>query len=97
MAKYIMLIGILHGGGDPVVISGPEVPYADQRKKFKETAAERVHSKFERVDFLDSVRGVRKHAKFITPDEAKRRDKELRSQAKQALPVSDEAPPKPPA
>jgi TolA protein len=74
MAKYVMLIGILHGGGDPVVISGPEVPYEQQRERFKEALAKRVHPQFERIDFLDSRRGVRKHTKHITPEEAERRE-----------------------
>ncbi|MES2923692.1 MAG: hypothetical protein V4819_19210 [Verrucomicrobiota bacterium] len=83
MAKYVMLIGILHGGGDAVVVSGPEVPYEQQRERFKEALAERVHPQFERLDFLDSRTGVRKHKKFITPEEAERRDLSLQDQQRQ--------------
>ena len=83
MAKYVMLIGILHGGGDPVVVSGPEVPYETQRERFKEALAKRVHPQFERLDFLDSRTGVRKHKKFITPAEAERRDVALESQERE--------------
>jgi hypothetical protein len=79
MARYIQLIGLLHSGGDPVVIEGPSYDVAAMKARYKQDfAGERVHPKFERVEYLDSVAGMRKHKNFITPAEAKRREKELK-------------------
>lgn len=81
MAKYITLVGILHSGGEPSIIAGPSHDVEALKSKYKsEFAAERVHPKFARVEYLDSVVGVRKHKNFITPAESKRREKELKRQ-----------------
>ncbi len=96
MAKYVILIGLLHAGGDPVVIAGPSIDVEAMKSKYKaEFAAERVHSKFARVDFVDSSVGVRKHKSFITPSESKRREKELKRQNAEA--ATTEPPEEPPA
>lgn len=84
MAKFALIIGsILHDGGAPVVISGPEIPYAEQREKFKKFMSERLHEAFARVDFVDSRRGTTKHKTFITPLESERRAGELERQKQQ--------------
>lgn len=96
MSSYALLIGLPHDGGDPVVISGPEVSYPKQRELMKEKFMnERVHPKFQQVQLLDSRRGVRKRTKFITPAESKRREKELKRQLAEAN--STEAQEEPPA
>jgi hypothetical protein len=81
MSRYIQLIGIPHASGEPVVIAGPSYDIEALKSRYKsEFAAERVHPKFQRVEFIDSVVGVRKHKNFITPAESKRREKELKRQ-----------------
>lgn len=84
MSAYALIIGLTHEAEERVVISGPEVPVDQQRQKFKNDFMPlRVHSKFCRVELLDSRRGVRKRKSFITPKEAKRREKAEAAQDKQ--------------
>jgi hypothetical protein len=74
MSAYAIIIGLTHEKGEPVVISGPEVPYSKQREKFKsDFMGTRSHKKYRQVQLLDSRRGVRKRKSFITPAEEKRR------------------------
>lgn len=80
-----MLVAIALAGDVPVVISGPEVPYDGQRAIFREKfAGLRVHPEYSRVELLHSRRGVLKHQNFITPAEAKTREKALAAQTKAA-------------
>lgn len=96
MARHITLIGILHAGGDPAVIAGPSYDVEAMKCKYKaEFAAERVHPKFQRVEFVDSAVGVRKHKNFITPSESKRREKELKRQTAEVTAAPQSEPPSP--
>lgn len=98
MSAYALLIGLPHDGGDPVVISGPEVPYPRQREIMKgKFMGERTHPKFQQVQLLDSRRGIRKRTKFITPAELKRREKELKRQEAEAETAASSAPTEPDA
>ncbi len=84
-AKIALIIAtVLHDGGSPIVISGPEVPYEKQREIFKaEYAGERTHPKFARVELIGSRRGKIKHQSLISPKEAKRRLAEIARQVKE--------------
>ncbi len=77
MSAYALIIGLLHVSGKPVVISDPDVPFEEQRKRFKKVMSENVHPDFQRIEFVDSRRGVRKRKKFISPAEAKTREKTI--------------------
>lgn len=83
-AKFALILAtVLHDGGVPIVLSGPEIPYELQRKQFKDLAAGRVHEQYARVELVDTRRGTIKHQSFISPAEAKRRAKELARQEKE--------------
>lgn len=91
MSAYALIIGLTHVSGEPVVISGPEVPFAEQRKRFKEAMNERVNDTFQRIDFVDSRRGVRKRKTFISPTEAKAREKAVAAEEKELAKTSKPA------
>jgi hypothetical protein len=92
MSAYALLIGHPHGGEKPpIVISGPDVSYADTREAYQKFAQHRAHEDFERIDFVDSRSGVRKKKKFITPEEAKKRAAAIKRDEKAANPPAKKA------
>lgn len=84
MSAYALLIGLAHVSGTPEVISGPEIPYEEQRKRFKEVMPLRVHKHFRQIQFVDSRRGVRKKKNFLSPAQAKAAEKTIAAEEKAA-------------
>ena len=83
MARYALIIAsLLHDGGPPQLVSGPEIPYDEQKAKFKEITGFRVHEEYAKVEFVDNRRGTTKRHNFITPAEAKRRELKLSAEEK---------------
>ncbi|HEY3898933.1 MAG TPA: hypothetical protein VGM54_09990 [Chthoniobacter sp.] len=46
-------IGFPHDGSNPVVLSGPEVPFTEQKADMREVMPEKTHEKFQRIEFFD--------------------------------------------
>lgn len=95
--KFALIIAtVMHNGDPPEVISGPEIPYDEQRARFKTRfASERVHKYFARVELVDTRRGTIKHQNFISPEEFENRAKEIARQEKEFKASQKPAPAKP--
>jgi len=80
MKKFAVTVGVPHDERKkPVVIAGPEVPVQQQIGDFKALKAERLNKEYSQVVLLRSA-GSRK-ARFISPAEAKAREKILAAEA----------------
>lgn len=77
-------VGYPHGqGAKPKVLVGPDVPYPKQLEDFKKLCASKVNKDFAAVELWTSGSGASKRIKFISPDEAKRREKAAEAEAKE--------------
>ena len=69
MSAYSLIIGHPHGGGAPVVVSGPEIPLIEQRLRYKERyMTTRSDPDFMAVHLLESRRGIVKKRSFSKPE-----------------------------
>jgi len=62
-------IGIPHEEGKaPIIVTGPGVPFSDQRAKFREILASKEHPYFRQVELWTSGHGLVKKKKFLQPE-----------------------------
>lgn len=72
-----MILGRRHGAASEEMISGPEIPYGEQRKLFREFKLVREHPEFESVTLCAlSEEGHSRLAKPIEKAKPKRKNEE---------------------
>jgi len=65
--RYAITTGIPHGTTVPQVITGPEVPLAEQKAAFLQMRALTEHPDFEAIQLWASDAGIIRKARFSKP------------------------------